>query len=90
MPDIICRRQQRTKNLLVVACSRPIEEGGAGQGRWQREANDGKLVNNYTNRIMKLKPEEQRKGKGNSKRSRRGSKRGSGAGKEARGSEALS
>lgn len=34
--------------------------GSGGQGRWQREANDGKLVNNYTNRIMKLKPEEQR------------------------------
>lgn len=66
---------------------------GRGKARevGQREANDGKLVNNYTNRIMKLKPEEQRKVEGNSKRSRRGSKRGSGAGKwEARGSEALS
>lgn len=52
-----------------------------GRGRasevGQREANDGKLVNNYTNRIMKLKPEEQRKGKGKRNRSRRGSKRGS-------------
>lgn len=45
MPDIICRRQ-RTKNLLVVAC------GG-------RRQTNGKLVNNYTNRIMKFKPEEE-------------------------------
>lgn len=51
MPDIICRRQ-RSKNLLVVACGR--RERGAGN-----EANNGKLVNNYTNRIMKLKPEEE-------------------------------